>query len=128
MKKMGGAPAAAHYELLDKDTGEVHKRYPEYTSMSLKPGIGADWFEKYKSDVFPEDFVVLGGKRYKTPKYYDTLFQRLEGPEALEEIKAERLIKAEKRADDSTPARLLVRERVQLFKLERLKRDQNDET
>ncbi len=128
MKKMSGEPAKGHYELLDKSTGEVHTRQPEYTSMSLKPGIGAGWFEKFSSDVYPEDFCVIEGKRYKTPKYYDTLFSRLEGPEALEEIKSKREEKAVLRAHDSTAERLSVRERVQLFKLGRLPRDKIDET
>lgn len=35
------------YDRVDDMTGEVYQVMPEYGKMSLKPGIGARWFEKY---------------------------------------------------------------------------------
>lgn len=57
--------------------------------MSNRPGIGATWLEKYADDVYPDDFVVLGGKKMRVPKYYDTLLGRSE-PEIMERIKEKR--------------------------------------
>lgn len=123
LKKINGDPAQPHYENTDVETGEITNRLPEYTTMSLKPGIGAEWFKKFSSDVFPDDFVVLGGKKFKTPRFYDKLIRRSCGEEFLETIKATRELNGRKKAYDSTPKRLLVREAVQLSKVERLRRD-----
>ncbi len=97
--------------------------------MSLRPhGIGESWYRKFAKDIFPDDFVVIEGKKYKTPRYYDKLLKADDGKEALEHIKELRVENAEKKAADNTPARLAVREQVQLFKLRRLRRELEDET
>lgn len=55
--------------------------------MSLKPGIGAHWFLKYHSDVYPRDEVILRGRSLRPPKYYDKLYTRLpDGEFALEMV------------------------------------------
>ena len=64
-KKITGEPAKEHYEGICEVTGEITKRKPEYTTMSRRPGIASDWFKKYKSDVYPGDFVVLRNKKLK---------------------------------------------------------------
>ncbi len=93
--------------------------------MSRKPGIGADWFKKYQSDVYPDDFIVHEGKRYKTPRFYDKLLKRTDdGEEYLAVIKRRREDDAKVRKDDSTPSRLAVREEVQQEKIDRLKREE----
>ena len=48
---------------------------PEYTSMSLKPGLGNSWFQKNYLEVYQNDYVVLNGKKMKPPKYYDDLLE-----------------------------------------------------
>ena len=68
MKKVTGDLAKDHYEYIDPDTGEIINLKPEYTTMSRRPGLGKGWFEKYKSDVYPDDFVILNGKKMKPPK------------------------------------------------------------
>ena len=129
MKKQSGKTAKKHYERADPDTGEIISKIPEYTTMSLRPhGIGESWYRKFHKDVFPDDCVVIEGKRYKTPRYYDKLLKAAEGSDALEHVKELRVANAEKRAADNTPARLAVRKQVQLFKLRRLRREQEDET
>ena len=92
--------------------------------MSLKPGIGAAWFEKYgEQDVYDSgDFIVINGKKYSTPRYYDTLLERLD-VEKLSETKADRKQRGEAHASNNTYERLLVREEVQLKKLDKLKRN-----
>lgn len=65
-------------------------REAEWMSMSLKPGIGAGWFEKYKREVFPLDEVVTkAGRRFRPPRYYSVLFER-EDPEGFARVKAKR--------------------------------------
>jgi hypothetical protein len=51
-----------HYEVIDYDTGEVVDLKPEYTTMSRRPGIAGDWFDKYKDDVYPSDTIHLSGR------------------------------------------------------------------
>lgn len=77
------------YEHLDLESGEIYSRVPEYGNMSLKPGIGSTWFDKFETDVFPSDFVVRKGRPMAVPKYYDCLLER-ESESRFEEIKGRR--------------------------------------
>jgi len=77
-------------EILDVDTGEIVTREHEFSRMSLRPGIGANWFDRYFSDVFPHDRVIVKGKRANVPRYYDKLLSRF-NPVYLAEIKARRV-------------------------------------
>lgn len=125
MKKITGDAADSHYETLNPLTGEVYWREPEFNKMSLKPGIGATWFEKYHKDVFPHDHVIVNSKPVSVPRYYDKLFERLDSDNLVTletEIKPSRLEKAMKSLDDNTPERLLVKEQVTIANLQRLKR------
>lgn len=74
-KKITGSEASAHYSTVNEATGEVSERKPEYTTMSRRPGIAKGWFDRFSSDVYPSDQVVLRGKVMKPPKYYDRLFE-----------------------------------------------------
>ena len=61
-KKITGKKAKEHY-------GD---RLPEFTLMSRRPGIAANWIEEFSDDVYPHDFVVTSkGKKVRTPRYYD---------------------------------------------------------
>lgn len=110
-----------HYELFDSVSGEIHQRRKEYTTMSRNPGIAAGWYQKYKSDVFPADEVIMRGKALKPPKYYDALYEA-ENPNAFAEMKEARKKAAEDRAHNSTPDRLAVREKVKLAQISYLRR------
>lgn len=121
MKKATGALADQRYERVNTETGEVVRVRSDFATMSLKPGIGAGWFEKYSNDVFPEDQVVINGERRKTPRYYDKLLERRDAAQ-LEQIKAKRVERAEVHKEDLTPERLMVRERVLSARLGRLQR------
>lgn len=110
------------YERLDKNTGEIISILPEYTNMSLKPGIGHDWFQKYSTDVFPDDFVVIDGKEKPTPGYYFKLFEKLD-PEGAQLIKAHRIEDLELYADDLTYERLETREYCTTVRNKKLKRE-----
>ena len=84
---------------------------PEYVCMSRNPGLGRGWYEKYSSDVFPNDEVVHEARRYKTPRYYDTLLER-DDPNGLQSVKERRREAVKKYRSDLTPARLAVKERL----------------
>lgn len=116
MKKVTGEPAAAHYEWIDQETGEIHDRRPEFNKMSLKPGIGRNWFERYKHEVYPDDFVVMSGRKVKPPRYYDGLYE-LEYPSDFRQIRFKRKSVARSKSEDATPERLAVREKVAKAKL-----------
>lgn len=114
MKKITGSDSDGHYEAVDGNTGEIVQRTPEFNRMSLKPGIGADWFLRYNREVYgPElrDYVVVRGVKCKPPRYYDRLLEKYDGL-SREELAYRRGLRADSVADDSTPARLLVREAV----------------
>lgn len=121
MKKVTGHNAHRAYDSVSTETGEVFTRHPEYNRMSLKPGIGAGWYEKFSSDVFPHDRVVHDGTPSKPPRYYDKLLGR-SNPELLADIKAKRMLDGEARYMDNTPNRLLAKETVVKAQLSKLKR------
>lgn len=70
MKKITGDAAQAHYARLVPDTGEIVDLPPEFARMSLRPGVGSAWLDKYKSDIIPRDAVVLDGRQVPIPRYY----------------------------------------------------------
>lgn len=111
MKKVNGDQAEDYYR----------GRKPEYITMSRRPGIAADWFKKYSSDVYPKDFITHEGKRFKPPRFYDKLFDNID-PEGLDNIKFLRIVKATRNRANNTDDRLAVREYVQEAKLLKLKR------
>lgn len=121
MKKVTGEPADEHYEYCDLDTGEVSQRKPEFTNMSRRPGIAAGWFAKYQTDVFPDDFVVINGKKVTPPRYYTNQYELLY-PDEVARLKLRRKKKASKRAKDNTPDRLRVRETILQSRVTQLKR------
>ena len=118
MKKQTGQAAVQHYV---NDDGVV--LHPEFSRMSLKPGIGASWFAKYgESDVYDSgDFIVIKGRRYSTPRYYDKLLERLD-VEKLAEVKDARRSSAEEYASNNSYERLLVRKEVHQRRINRLTR------
>lgn len=56
----------------------------EFQLMSRRPGIGAEWINKYQSDIYPKDILIVNGLTLRPPKYYDTKYQ------GIEELKIER--------------------------------------
>jgi len=115
-KKITGEMSDAHY-------GD---RSPEYVTMSRRPGIATGWFEKYGSDVFPSDEVVMHRKgraqAMKPPKFYDRLFE-IAHPIEFEKIKLIRKSEAKKRLAKYGDSRLDVLEEAQRLKLKQLTRE-----
>lgn len=111
MKKQTGDKAFEHYNEIDPETGEVlNSIKPEYITMSRRPGIGKKWFDKYKNDVYPKDFVTVNGKKMRPPKYYDTLLEKSR-PFEFDAIKEARLINLENSKEDFSYQRLQMREK-----------------
>lgn len=125
-KKQTGRRAEEHYEFVDPFTGEYRQKKPEYVTMSRRPGIGAGWLEKYRSDVYPSDFIVVRGKKMKPPKFYLDILKR-DFPEEYARLKARRKGGAEKIAENNTHERLLVREEVLFEKTKMLRRSYESE-
>lgn len=121
VKKINGDLAEDHYSYTDAD-GVIHRLLPEYTTMSLKPAIGKDWYRDYKRDVYPSDSVVMRGKEMKPPKFYDRLLE-LEDPAAREVLRERRKAASAKREADQTSRRLRDREQVKLAQTNQLKRE-----
>ena len=121
MKKQTGKESLKHYQYSDLETGEIIQMTPEFNKMSLKPAIGKNWYEKYKSDVYPHDYVVLRGQKIKPPKYYDQLYKN-DNPYEYEIIIGKRENGAKLNHADNTYDRLAVKEQVAQAKLRKLKR------
>ena len=120
VQKVTGQLAESHYRVITED-GEIIDREPEFNHMSLKPGFGAEWLKRYKSDVFPRDYVVINGVKTKPPKYYDAIFER-ESPLEFAEMISRREYDGYLLRHDNTDARLLVKETVKKAQLSFLKR------
>ncbi len=112
MKKVTGLNAQAHYTRINKDTGEEYQIKPEYTTMSRRPGIGADWIAKYNTDVYPRDYIVVKGKKQPTIKYYDE-WLKANQPAKAADLQLARVKSGRKHAANKTAERLAVREKVQ---------------
>lgn len=121
VKKVTGRNADKHYQRVDKETGEIVWLEPEFIHMSLKPGIGGRWFERFSKEVFPLDRVVVRGVPCKPPRFYDVLYGRVDLA-GLIDVKEQRVERAVARGDNSED-RLKVKEvvtdaRVRFFKRE----------
>lgn len=114
-KKVG--KVLSSYEWTDEN-GEIHQRTPEFALMSRRPAIGRKWIERYASDVLPDDFVVMDGKKLPVPRYYN---KRLEIDEAAlyAAAKLERLnaMYSDAHWKDAKPSRLAAREIVKSAQL-----------
>lgn len=98
---------------------ELHS---EFTRMSRRPGIGYSWLHQNKVDTYKDDCVVVGKKISRPPRYYDKMYLKSDGDDALSGIKVRRTNAAFKRRANATPDRLAVREIICKAKLALLKR------
>lgn len=82
---------------------EYYKRQgiePEFFRMSRKPGIGREYFEKHKNEIYASDKLVIkkyggGTIEVKPPRYYDKLYD-IENHKEMEQIKKRRNANAER--------------------------------
>lgn len=72
LKKITGKLAEEHY-------GD---RYPEFMRVSRRPGLGREFYDKWKSDLYNYDkCVVKDNFIARPPEYYDRLFEQEHGDE-----------------------------------------------
>lgn len=89
-------------------------QFPEFVRMSRRPGIGKDWFFRFRKEVVANDSVTVSGLKSRVPRYYDKLAANFRVPLEIpiEQIKAARIERANLRLADSTPDRLKIREAI----------------
>lgn len=120
LKKINGARAEKHYRVVDKSTGEVTYRHPEFVRMSRRPAIGKLWFEKYSGDCYPSDFLLTPSGKIKPPRYYDKEAER-KGID-LAPVKAARKAAAEI-SDSNRVERRKARAEIRAWRMKSLRRD-----
>lgn len=67
-------------------------RVPEYATMSRRPGIARPFIDKYLTDVYPSDTVIIRGHPMRPPKYYDRILEK-EDPELYYQVRDKRIAK-----------------------------------
>lgn len=97
------------YLRADPETGELVWLEEEFAVMSRRPGIGADWYEKFRDDTYASDSVVFNGKEMKPPRFYDEKI-RVEDADLYLKLKEDRMKQIWKNYEETLPARLKVRE------------------
>lgn len=120
LKKANGEVAFEKYVRdVDPETGEIDMVEPEYIAMSRRPGIGSEWFKKWKADC-RKNFLTHDDTKMRIPKYYDTLMERtaVETYNAMRRERKERVAQME----EDKPRRLAQREEHQQQLAKRLKR------
>lgn len=122
MKKVTGHKAEDHYLRCDEN-GVAYWLEPEYATMSRRPGIGREWYEKYKSDVFPSDEVPVPGRGVHkgVPRYYETLLKD-EDEITWEDVKRRRKAYREENPDEYQPGRLMDKYKVKKAQISKLRR------
>lgn len=111
VKKVTGDRADDHYR----------GRVPEFARMSLRPGIGARWLDKYWSDVFPAGKVVARGHLANAPRFYRKKFaQRF--PDLARAQSYEQMEDASLRVEENAPDRIEAKKEVTKARLGMLKR------
>lgn len=121
LKKELGSSAGCRRDIFDPETGEILSRPHEFSQMSLRPGIGRSWIEKFWRDVYPHGYVVVDGSKMPAPRYYDKWFA-VRDPVAAASMVAARVERAELRFDEGDPHRLRAKALVASARVSFLKR------
>ncbi|AXH76068.1 MAG: replication initiator protein [Microviridae sp.] len=112
LKKQGAMVHKRLSSWTDPDTGEVIYRTPEFALMSRRPGIGKTWLTAYKSDVFPDDFIIIKERKTRVPRYYVKQLSETEAASVKERRKEFAMS-----SPDNSPGRLDARKAVLQAKL-----------
>ena len=131
LKKVRSIKSDYHYMTVDLD-GNITWIMPEYVGMSRgnasykgqRCGIGADWYKKYSSDVFPADDVPVPGAGVMNgvPRYYDQIL-RDEDPLMYEEVKKARRTFLAEHKEEYTWDRLYAKHKCKKARIKEKSRD-----
>lgn len=112
--------------VLKKVQGKAQKqieycgREQEYITMSRKPGLAREWLEKFSSDVYNQDVIILKNSlKSRPPRYYDNIYETY-NPTEMENIKCKRKEKVNEKKSD--PVELLRREEFKKQMIKQSKR------
>ena len=83
-------------------------------------GIGYDFLQKWKMDIYPHDYAIVNGKKCRPPAYYDAQLPA----DFLEPIKRARKERAQDNWRNNTDYHLNAREHIQNQKQLQIKRDE----
>lgn len=72
---------------------KLHKNLGEFSLMSLKPGIGTQYFLDHYSDIYKNDVICTKFGSMKPSRYFDKLLEKFD-TSLLDEIKEKRLAAA----------------------------------
>jgi len=121
VKKRTGKGASEYYYRLDAD-GIGHSIYPEFGRMSLKPGIGKPWLDRFSADVYNYDFCLVNGVKCSPPKFYDRKYAE-SNPTDFENIALGRMsVDYRRLRADNVPSRLAVKAEIAEARYETLVR------
>jgi len=122
VKKVTGDRAGEHYHRYDSD-GRSFSVHPEFGRMSRRPGIGAPWLDRYSTDVYDFDYVIVRGVKVKPPKFYDNKFAYA-SPSEFEAVALARMkgLTYAPGRGESSPERLAVKEEIASSRLMNLSR------
>lgn len=119
MKKMTGSKADQHYFRTSPVDGKQYRVATEFCVMSRRPGVGQAWFDRYASDAFPSDYLIVDGRKVRPPDYY---YRKLAEEDADPIKRARRRAQLQSKANN-TPDRLAVREELLGSRLNMLQRN-----
>jgi hypothetical protein len=112
-----------HYSKFDEDTGLIHLVLPEYSDTSRNPGLGAVWYDRYKSDLL-KGFISVNGIEMSIPRYYmDRLANDAEFSGYVDDIKLKSKEFIARCGDKYDSERLRDSEHIKRKQLNQLKRE-----
>lgn len=111
VKKITGSHEFWHY-LRQVDDGEFVSVQPEFSAVSRGgregKGLAYGFYERFRSDLFPKDYVHLASgdklKKVPVPRYYRRLLAE-DDPQLAEELRLKRVARAEELAEDTPELR-----------------------
>lgn len=118
-KKITGDKAKEHYRRVGADGRDVWIPQ-EYATCSKFPALGTEWFLRFYREVYPNDFVVVDGRKVKPPRYYDRLLKKVDPllfQQVMDSRDAQDADEAASRSFEGSRARLRVKEEVATSRL-----------
>lgn len=89
----------------------------------MSKGLGADWYERFNTDLWPSDEVPVPGKGNfkKVPRFYANLLEK-QDPELYDAVKRNRKLFRQQHKEDYEPDKLYNRYKTKKAQIQTLKR------